>query len=207
VEQGRWAEAQELFREAEHVPASDNTTDPEGYWNIGRPANLNRTQIAVLRELYLLREDLAEIEDVPTFKIVTNNQMISIARDIPRGLRQLQEVRRIPGVVVRRYGDQIVDAVARGVANVDTLPPEPPLPEPPEPEVADRFTVLQQWRKEKGIERGVGSDMVLHKSVLWALARDVPSSLDELRAVDGIGPVRMELYGEDLMDVLDRLGG
>lgn len=202
AEQGRWEEAQELFREAEVVPAADNTTDPDGYWNIGRPAYLNRLQMSVLRELYQLREGLAEAEDVPTFKILTNNQLVEIAKENPRSLRQLNEVRRLPGAVVRRYGDQIIAAVARGHDAVDSLPPEPPLPTPPEPEIADRFTVLQQWRKEKGIERGVGSDMVLHKSVLWALAKNVPQSLDELRQVEGIGPVRLQLYGEELMGVL-----
>ncbi len=203
IEQGRWEEAQELFREAEDVPAANNTTDPDGFWNIGRPADLNRAQMGILRELYLLREKLAEAQNVPTFKILTNNQLVEVAKDSPRGLRQLNDVRRIPGVVVRRYGDQIVDAVARG-GEAD-LPPEPPLPSPPEPEIADRYTVLQQWRKEKGIERGVGSDMVLHKSVLWALAKDIPQSIEELQQVDGIGPVRMRLYGEELMKVLVKL--
>jgi len=202
VELGRWEETQEIFREAAEVPAADNTTDPEGYWNIGRPADLNRTQMAVLRELYLLREELAEAEDVAIFKVLTNNQMVNIAREIPRALRQLNDVKRVPGIVVRRYGDQIIDAVNLGRLGVDDLPPEPPLPTPPDSQIADRFTVLQQWRKEKGIERGVGSDMVLHKSVLWALAKEVPASLDELRQVDGIGPVRLKLYGEELMGVL-----
>ena len=201
MEQGRWEEAQELFREAEDVPAANNATDPEGYWNIGRPADLDRQQMAVLRELYWLREELAEAEDVPTFKVLTNNQLVAIAREMPRGLRQLKEVRRIPGVVVRRYGDQVLDAIFRGRL-ADDLPPEPALPSPPEPHIADRYTVLQQWRKVKGIQRGVGSDMVLHKSVLWALAKDVPQSLDELSRVNGIGPVRMQLYGEELLDVL-----
>ncbi|MEO0561194.1 MAG: ribonuclease D [Chloroflexota bacterium] len=200
-EMGRLAEAKELFIEAQDVPAADNSTDYEGYWNLGRPKDLSRDQMAVLREVYLLREELAEEANSPTFKILSNQSLIEIARAKPTSLGALADVRSVGGGKVRRYGDDLLDAIERGLTG-EHLPDEPPLPQPPDPVLADRYVVLQQWRKEKGIERGVGSDVVMAKDVLWDLARTLPETMDELADTAGIGPERLRLYGDDLLDVL-----
>jgi ribonuclease D len=201
-EVGRLAEAFEIFAEAVNVPAADNSTDYEGYWNIGRPNDLTSREMAILREVFLLREEIAEDHDLPTFKVLSNRALVNIARSAPSTLRQLSDVREMPGVQVRRYGDEILEAIQRG--KEADIPQPPPLPTPPRPEIADRFVVLQQWRKEKGIERGVASDVVLAKDVLWELARIVPQSHEELEQINGIGPQRLRLYGDDLLRVMSR---
>jgi len=202
-EAGRMAEAMELCKEAEVVPAADNNTDPNGYWNIGRPKDLSLREMAILRELYLLREKLAEAQDRPTFKILSNNAMIRLAKEAPSSEGDLKDIRGVGGGHVRRYGDDLLSAIQRG--KNAPLPEEPPLPTPPDPVIADRFVVLQQWRKHKGIERGVGSDVVLAKGVLWELARTLPETHEELAELDGIGPERLALYGDDLLNVLSEM--
>jgi ribonuclease D len=197
---GRFDEALELFEEAANIPAADNTTDYEGYWKLGRPNAVPLKHMAVLRELYLLREQIAAEEDMPTFKVLTNRMLVNLALVQPANLRALSEAKGMPGAQVRWYGDRILDAIQRGK---QAPPPQPPpLPQPPAPDVADRYFVLQQWRKEKGLERGVGSDVVLQKEVLWTLARTLPQTVEELAQVDGIGPQRLRLYGDELAELL-----
>lgn len=200
---GRWEEALELFEEAVHVPAADNSFDPEGYWRIGRPSNLTSREMAILRQLYLLRETIAERENLPTFKVITNNAMVSIAQAEPRTVRQLSSVKGVSNGTSRRYGNQILDAIRQG--RYDDLPSAPPLPTPPEPHVADRFVTLQQWRKEIAIQRGIGSDMVLSKEMLWRLARQVPQTVEEIVEISELGPKRAALYGERLQKLLSSM--
>jgi ribonuclease D len=68
-----------------------------------------------------------------------------------------------------------------------------------------RYDALHEWRKARAAERGVESDVILSKEVLWALARNPPASLDDLDRVPGLGPWKRERYGAQLLDVLARL--
>jgi ribonuclease D len=201
----RWDEALELFAEAQEVNAADNSLDPDGYWNIGRPSQLPLPEMAILRELYLLREELAEAADVPTFKILTNKALVNITQAAPKNFRQLGAVHEVGKRAVRQYGHDVIAAIERGQSA--PLPEPPPLPTPPEPDVAERFTVLQQWRKQRGIERNVASDLVLPKDALWSLAYELPTDLETLQQVTGMGPQRMRLYANDLLDVVASLRG
>jgi len=139
---------------------------------------------------------------VPTFKIVTNKALVNIARDAPANMRQLNDVRAVPGAQVRRYGQRLLAAVDEGMTA--PVPEPPPQPKPPPTAVADCYLMLQQWRKHKGNARGVASDLVLTKSIMWQLAYKVPQSLDALKQIEGLGPQRVQLYGEELIELLSQ---
>lgn len=200
---GLYPEALEIFGEAETVPLLDSNHDPEGYWKIGRPQRLNLREMTILKELYLWREGVAQREDIPTFKVLSNRALVNIAQDAPTTLRQLTHLPEVSATHTRRYGYELLAAVERGLSAKPPVPP--PLPESPDAELAERFFMLQQWRKEKGEQRGIGSDMVLAKGTLWLLARDLPDSLEALAQVEGIGKQRLALYGEDLLRLLASL--
>ena len=200
---GRWEEAQELFREAAQVPPADPAFDPDGFWKLGHGRRLGRRQMGLLQEIYLLRERLAQSVDVPVHKIFSNRVMFKIVKAEPTSIRELSQIRGMPPSQVRRYGDQILDALAAG-RRAD-LPESPPLPEPPSPFLLERYKMLQQWRKHKGAERGVESDLVLPKSMLWELAHTLPTTREGLAQLDGLGPQRLALYADDLLAVLKTL--
>lgn len=200
---GRWEEAQELFEEAAQVPAAEPAFDPDGFWKIGRKKRLSRRKMGRLQQVYLLRERLAQSEDRPVFQIFSNRALVNIVHKNPRTLKELSDVRGLHGGQIRRHGDAILQALEAG-RDAD-LPDMPPALNAPEPDLLDRYTVLHQWRKQKGLERGVESDIVLPKSVLWRLARNIPTSAEALAQTEGIGPQRLALYTEDLLTVLRTL--
>ncbi len=200
IKMGRLDEAHELFEEAQHVPPAVAAYDPEGYWKLALSNRLKKRETAILREVYLLREEIAAEENVPTFKIVTNKALVNIARDAPANMRQLNDVRAVPGAQVRRYGQRLLAAVDEGMTA--PVPEPPPQPKPPPTAVADCYLMLQQWRKHKGNARGVASDLVLPKSIMWQLAYKVPQTLDDLKQIEGLGPQRVQLYGEELIELL-----
>jgi DNA helicase-2/ATP-dependent DNA helicase PcrA len=77
------------------------------------------------------------------------------------------------------------------------------VPEPPPPEVVERARLaLRQWRSARAVAEGKPPFVFLHDRTLEALARSVPSNMAALAKVNGIGPAKLESYGDELLDLL-----
>jgi ribonuclease D len=158
--------------------------------------------MAVLRELYLLREQLAEERDCPPFKSVGDRVLVALAETAPSSMRSLKQVKGLAPSQVQRYGEPILQAVARGGhAPVPHVPPRPPEIDVV---VMERFTALRDWRRLRAEQRGVESDVIVSKDALWGLAFKAPQTLDEMRSIRGLGPWRIETYGAEILDVIER---
>jgi len=76
-------------------------------------------------------------------------------------------------------------------------------PEPPSPKIAERVRVaLRAWRSERAIAASKPAFVFLHDRTLEELARRVPSSLAALAKVNGIGPAKLESYGDELLALI-----
>lgn len=202
---GYLTEAQELFVEACHVPtANGRHFDPDGYWHLGQPHTLNRREMAVLRELYLLRERLAEERDCPPFKIFSNTMLVTIAQRDPQTSDDLSQIPGLSPLLIRRYGTELLHAVKHGR---DAKLPSPPRVERPDPITSDLYTALHDWRRRRAEQRGVESDVIMSKQTLWELARKVPTKLDDLSGIHGLGPWRLATYGTELLEVIGLFQG
>jgi ATP-dependent DNA helicase RecQ len=63
---------------------------------------------------------------------------------------------------------------------------------------------LRRWRYRKAQTLGVPAFWVLHNRVLEAIARRTPRTLGELEVVRGIGARKVEQFGEEIIDVVQR---
>jgi superfamily II DNA helicase RecQ len=80
-------------------------------------------------------------------------------------------------------------------------------PAPPSPEVAERVRVaLRAWRSERAIATGKPAFVFLPDRTLEELARSVPSSLTALAKAYGIGPAKLESYGDELLALIAAAG-
>ncbi|MGQ0431299.1 MAG: UvrD-helicase domain-containing protein [Microthrixaceae bacterium] len=61
---------------------------------------------------------------------------------------------------------------------------------------------LRAWRLERSKADGVPAFVVLSDKHLDGIAERHPTSLTELRACPGIGPAKLDTYGEDILEVL-----
>ncbi len=73
-----------------------------------------------------------------------------------------------------------------------------PLPAP-DAGLLDR---LKRWRSAEAKRRGIPAFVIFHDATLEALAAVRPSDPEALRAVRGIGPAKIETYGDALLQVL-----
>ena len=64
------------------------------------------------------------------------------------------------------------------------------------------FDALRRWRRERAAGDGVPAYVVFHDSTLAEIATRRPRTLADLRVIAGVGPTKLERYGEDLLGVL-----
>jgi ATP-dependent DNA helicase RecQ len=58
---------------------------------------------------------------------------------------------------------------------------------------------LRRWRREVSAREGVPAYVVFHDTTLEAIAAVRPSTERQLIGVPGIGPAKLERYGDDIL--------
>jgi ATP-dependent DNA helicase RecQ len=95
-------------------------------------------------------------------------------------------------------------------SRVTTLPIASPLrPDSlearPSPEVdLDLREYLRQWRQETAKQNSLAAFIIMHDTSLDDLCRIQPHTLTEVRRVSGFGERKTELYGQQILDALER---
>ncbi|MBI4770961.1 MAG: HRDC domain-containing protein [Chloroflexi bacterium] len=199
----RWEEACEEFERlahADNIADAAGGYDSRGFWRINGARDLTPRELAVLRELYNYRDDLARRMDRPPFKVMGDKTLMEIARRLPLTAQKLKDVHGMTPGQLRRHQRGILDAVRRGN---QAPPPHPPRVERLPDEVLARYEALHAWRKKCAARRQVESDVIVPRDVLWELARRAPRTLQELTHIPGLMPWRRERYGPEILRVLN----
>jgi DNA helicase-2/ATP-dependent DNA helicase PcrA len=63
---------------------------------------------------------------------------------------------------------------------------------------------LRAWRLERSKADGVPPYVIFHDAVLHQIAEQRPASLGELAQIAGVGPAKLERYGEDVLALVER---
>ncbi|MBN1312921.1 MAG: HRDC domain-containing protein [Anaerolineae bacterium] len=194
---GALEEAYEIFDEVCSAEWNGGHFDPEGFWLLSGARSLAPSGLAILRELYLYRDAQARQLDVPLFKIMSDANLVALASLAPRSLDEMEQ-HEIPQRHIRRYGYDILECVRRGLR---ASPPPPPRRRNNHSNemVVRRFEALHTWRKRRAARRGVPSDIIMPKDVLWELAEVAPRTYKQLAAIQALGPWRLKTYGDELL--------
>jgi len=78
-----------------------------------------------------------------------------------------------------------------------------PLPDL-EPDAVGLEHALKAWRRERAKRDSVPAFIVCSDRTLRAIANARPDALGALRRIDGIGPTKLEAYGEDILALVDK---
>jgi ATP-dependent DNA helicase RecQ len=102
-----------------------------------------------------------------------------------------------PTIEITSLGRQVL----RGSREMDIALPEPAAPAVQTPTAPDSALAerLRRWRLEVARQDGVPAYVVLHDRTLNELAARSPRTKAELADVSGIGPGKLDRYGEDLL--------
>ena len=151
----------------------------------------------VLRQLVMLR--LVQV-DTDRYSVL---RLTSACREVLRGERTILLRRandRSGGV--RRAGRGPVDRTRVTGAQAARALSEDSAPAADDDAHQVLFQALREWRRQVAREHGVPAYTVFHDSTLEEIARRRPGSTAELRAVSGVGAVKLERYGTAVLDVV-----
>lgn len=196
----RIAEARDEFARLCQIPAAHKIFDPDGFWRIKGARDLEPSQRAVLRELYVAREEIAQAVDQPPVKIMADEALLRLAQEQPEAYYDLQAQRILSPRQASRYGDRMLQAIRQGRQN----PPPQYVNNHARPseEVLNLYETLRDWRRQRATKRSVEPDVILSNAALWAMARQPPRTLEEIRTLDVMGPWKLNTYGPDLLQLL-----
>jgi ribonuclease D len=197
-EMGRWDLAQDDFLLAEIIDPPKEKSNGSSWKRYSSRKNITPRELTILSELTVCRDEIAEKLDRPPFKVIANNMLLDIAKNIPEkdvdlasiGLSQKQ---------IRLWGGQILAAARRGV---DAPLVKMEQAKRPGDALLKRLDKLKTWRKKIAEEMKVDSDIVLPKKFLGAMAEHPPGSMDELKNIMQESPNRFIKFGAQIYKLI-----
>jgi ribonuclease D len=152
---------------------------------------LNARALAALRNLCDWRESEAVRRDKPRSWIVDDASCLAVAAAMPADSAALQRVDGVRGAVLRRYGDELLQAVRAAQVLPDEALPEP-LPAPLDNEGRQQLKRLKAQGKALAAGLGVAPEALLP-------ARDYEQLLREHRGgrVSAAAPLHWQGWRSD----------
>jgi ribonuclease D len=105
-------EARKEFDRIASVEPREKVFDPEGWRRLKGARELDPPGKAILRALWIAREDRARVEDRPPFKVLGEQSMLELARRRPGTDAELARVPGVTPAVLRRLGPALRAAIA-----------------------------------------------------------------------------------------------
>jgi ribonuclease D len=193
-------------RRLEELEPPPRAFDPDEFVRIKGARNLRPQQLSALRELFVLRDELARERDLPPFKVLGNPALLAVAQAQPTTPGQLARVEDLSPRVARRIGPGILAAIARAkeagpIKKLPQLRSRDGTGELDE-DAYELHERLKVWRKRKALEENMDASLILNRLVLLRLAMDAPRDARALAKIDGLQEWQRERYGADLLDVV-----
>jgi ribonuclease D len=204
VARGRlnWAEEEFQIGELTRWAQSDES---EAYLRMKGARDLKPRQLAVLRELHAWREGAAEARDVATFRVLSNEVLLELARRVPSDAAGLEGITGLTANLISRRGRELLDAVNRAAGIPENeLPrfPRGPRRAPPDAEFETRADKLRAVRDTVADSIDLDRGFLMPRGQLEEIARSNPRSLAELEAIEGIRKWQVEALGAGLVAAL-----
>jgi ribonuclease D len=197
---GRTNWARDEFEALALLPPAEKRHGPDEFRRIKGSAKLSRRQQAVLRELYLWREERAADADRPPFKIVGPEILLALAE---QASPTIDDVERVLSSYPRqaRQSELVFAAITRGLDLPDNeLPHRESVAQPPLPASARRhMEALRAWRSAQATRSRLDPSIVMSQRLLERLAIAGPRTLGELAGVEGMRQWRVAEWGPALL--------
>ncbi len=193
-----WAEEEfALLTDIRWSPGSD-----EGFWKLKGSKLLRGQAVAVLRELYQWRDQVAKHLDRAPFRVLNNETLFDLARLQPRDLMALSTVRGLSPETVHRRGPELIEAINRGMAV-----PENQIPRPergtrtrPDPAMVERLDRLKIARNTAALRLDLAPGVLCPNGTLEAVARAQPGTLADLEKIPELRRWQRAVIGEELLE-------
>jgi len=190
-------------RRLEQIEPPPHEFRPDDFARIKGARHLRPQARTILRELFVLRDRLAQERNSPPFRIIGNHTLIELAQHRPRTVESLGRIKGCSSLVRQRYGREIIDAIEDGLDG-DPIrkmpnPPRKAGSEPMDEAAAELHDRLKKVRKQASDKRSIEAAYLLHRTALSRTAIERPKTADELQSVASLEAWQMDWFAEDLL--------
>jgi len=162
--------------------------------------------LAVLEALLIWRKRAARKKDLPLFKVIGSNTLLTLVRIKPRTREDLEKSRALSTKQASMYGRQLLEAIGNGLKTPgDCLPIYPRTRTPRLPESKIRIAKkLKKWKDKKAADLAIDPALVLNKSQTMDIARVSPTDIHDLDAITSLKAWQVREFGEDILGCIKR---
>ena len=197
------------FRRVEQLVPEVKSFNPDDFVLVKGADRLNPHQSRAMRELFVMRHQIADELDRPAFKVLPNDVLIALAKSRPETMKDLAHDKILSPKLRDRRGADVLSALARGRKR-SPLSPEQLRPTRKEQDLltVEQSAVLEalrNWRKNAARKRGVDASLVLPRPMMFALCRlrHLPLDPASLLGCGVLEPWRVDHYGEGILRALN----
>lgn len=184
----------------------DREFDELGYLRIKGARSLEPTELAILRELYLLRDLRARDIDRPPFKVFGNRTLLEISRSQPTDLDSLGEIKGISDLILKRHGKDLVSSVKKGLRK-----PHGPIPKLEtngrrrmDRKTEKRLGALKDWRGPRAEALKLDPGVLCPNAALEAIALAAPTNAKDLKALPELKAWLVREFADEIISVVER---
>jgi len=203
VEKGRMDDAKESFADLAALEPNLKTFDQDGFWKLVGRDDIGGQQMAVLKEIWLYREQQAQSRDRAPFRVMPEDLMVRMAQAMPETKEALAAVRGMSPYILERFAAGLLAAVEKGKAAPPITRPAAAAPE--RKRLSDlewrTFEALRAWRKSRSEKDAVEPVVIMTTENLRTLA--IHACRDH--GGDPLGPLsdlKRSRYGDDILKVI-----
>ena len=200
---GRLSWAEEEFKRLEGTRWEEE--DPGlAFLRMKGARDLDRRQLAILRELYAWRNQIASQLDRATFRVASNEMLIAIAQAAPKSAADLAAIKAVPPPIRQRHATELLDGVKRGLAVPDAELPRFPRAQrwDRDADFDNRVNRLKAVRDAAALRLDLDPGVFCSRERLEAIARLEPKSLAALEQVEGLRRWQIAELGEPFLNAL-----
>ena len=162
---------------------------------------LKPRELAVFREVFRWRDQLARKLDRAPFRIAGNETLFALARAQPATPEELRRIRGMSREIREREEPAILAAVRKGTALPEDDLPRYPKPERRryDPRFEARLDRLRETREALVSRIGLPPGLLAPNWLLESVARLAPQTDEELAGVPGLRQWQREVIGDQLI--------
>ena len=184
----------------------DREFDKLGYLKIKGARSLDPVAMAVLRELFLLRDKRAREIDRPPFKVLGNRTLLEISSSHATDLDSLAEIKGITDLLLKRLGKDMVAAVKKGLRK-----PHGPIPKVEtnarrrmDRRSEKRLAALKDWRGPRAEALKLDPGVLCPNAALESIAAAHPKNEADMKELPELKSWLVREFSSEIIGVLER---
>ncbi|HEY3970543.1 MAG TPA: HRDC domain-containing protein [Solirubrobacteraceae bacterium] len=199
VDAGRLQWAREECQFLERV--SDERDLDAIFARLPRVRGMSAVSQNVARELVLWRERTAQERDKPVQSVLGDAALVEIAKRKPTSVRKLEDIRGVAQNSLRKRGEELLDAVQRGLQAVHEPLGSDPRPPQPRPDDMPLIALCETLVRARAREAGLAYELLAARADLQATV--IAQRTGERADVRTLRGWRAALVGNELLELLE----